>query len=255
MNFNSLLREKKAINDFDEVNQESCVYVKHTVKNGEPYTVCGIWQPIIELDSLLAKSRTLELSLSGIDKVITPPEVIPSKVYKGTEADPEYINSLELNVSSVINGYVKWKLHRERFLTGRAGSLYDFDELMPLIGDLTTLEVCTSYNDFYKLVYNMLKSYTTSNDTLNAYLDLKEYNLRNLSKELSVIETNPEDEKLYKLISGQGALSNLKRNSSFTKYELSFILVKILEMCEIERSIEALKTEYLEKDTGINERK
>ena len=142
--FSKLADEYK---DFDELTGADCVSVVSCKNKGTTCTLCMIWDKIVKLDSLLAESKENELALNGISKEMCLPDIESEKLYKGTNYDQEFVDSLKTTANSIIFLYKTWKESRERFLKGKPGGFYDFGELTPLIYNLAIITGILQYLD------------------------------------------------------------------------------------------------------------
>ena len=172
--------------------------------------------------------KELELASNGV-VVNLNNDVLEPRTVVSWGCDEVVADKISI-VESIFSAYNNWELQRDRFLTGRAGTFFDFSELASVITDFVRAFDCTSYTSVYEKLCECIDCYTNSEDPNNPFYDI----LYNKEQEWATIDKQIEDPSIVFKIA---AVSSLRSSNRFTVFHLSYIVYKLRKIVELEGQI------------------
>lgn len=191
-------------------------------------TIILINENVCELDALLADYKELELASNGI-KADLNLQILEPRIEINWDAETFCLEQIGI-IESIFSAYNNWELQRDRFLTGRAGTFFDFGELASVITDFVRAFDCITYAEVYNKMCDCVDKFTTSEDVNNPFYDI----LYNKEREWVELDKQIADPNIMFKIT---AVSSLRSSNRFTPYHLSYIIYKLRKFVEFESKV------------------
>lgn len=171
---------------------------------------------IRQLDSWLLRVR----SLMGNDVS----SCLFEDVYDIPESDMiTYEQRANFAVTSVLQGCDEWDVQRERFLNGRVGGFFDFDELSSLIANFAKFRNCVTYSAMAFELKRYISAFSFEKD---GFFDLYRNDLDEVKTSLETGNNNLEQFTVGTM---------LRSDKHFNAFSMSFIYVKLLPIARLEK--------------------